>query len=347
MSKKYLIGYFSLIFFAFCLLVKNSVAASFKNRDYLTMVGSSTVYPFATVIAEQFGNDSKFKIPTVESIGSGGGFKLFCAGIGFEYPDFANASRKIEASELARCNKNGIKNIIEIKIGYDGIVLANAINGAKYSFTKEELFLALAEKIPQNGALITNPYQKWSDINPQLPNSDIVIYGMPPTSGTRDSFIEMVMNEVCDHKQEFIAAFSDSAKRSKKCKIIRSDGKFIEVGENPNLIIQKLRNDKNALGIFGFSFLEQNQNAIQSAAINGVKPLFKTIADGSYKLSRPLFIYVKQEHINLVSGMKEMIMAIISKENLGNEGYLIEKGLVPLTNIELSKIRNEVLQSLS
>ena len=334
----------ALLISAILLSVKNSLAG--KNRDYMTMVGSSTVYPFATIIAEQFGKDSKFKTPTVESIGTGGGFKLFCSGIGYEYPDFADASRKIEASELKKCHQNGVKDIVEIKIGYDGIVLANSVRGQKYNLSKEDLFLALAEKVPGNGSLIANPYQKWNEINPKLPNSKIIVYGMPTTSGTRDSFIEMVMNESCDHKKEFIAAYSDPATRSKKCKIIRSDAKFIEVGENPNLIIQKLKNDPNALGIFGFSYLEQNNGVIQPAVINGVDPSFKTIADNSYKLSRPLFIYAKKEHINLVPGIKEMIMTIISKENIGNDGYLLEKGLVPLTDKEVTKIRKEVLKAV-
>jgi phosphate transport system substrate-binding protein len=333
----------ALLISAILLPIKTSLAA--KNRDYITMVGSSTVYPFATIIAEQFGKDFKFKTPTVESIGTGGGFKLFCSGIGYEYPDFADASRKIEASEVKKCNQNGIKNIVEIKIGYDGIVLANANDGQKYNLSKEDLFLALAEKVPHNGVLIANPYQKWNEINPKLPNSKIVVYGMPPTSGTRDSFIEMVMNESCDHQKEFIAAYKDPSQRSKKCKIIRSDAKFIEVGENPNLIIQKLKNDPNALGIFGFSYLEQNKNSIKAAIINGVSPSFKTIANNSYKLSRPLFIYAKKEHIDLVPGMKEMIMKIISKENIGNSGYLLEKGLVPLTDNEVTKIRKEVLKA--
>lgn len=335
-----------LVFLTISLSVQNAVAAIVNSRDYITMVGSSTVYPFATIIAEEFGAEDKFKIPTVESIGTGGGFKLFCLGLGYEYPDFADASRRIESGELEKCRKNGVKELIEIKIGYDGIVLANSIDGMKYDLSKEEIFLALAKQVPQNGKLVDNFYQRWSQINPKLPNSKILIYGMPPTSGTRDSFVEMVMNEVCDHKKEYIAAYDNFAIRSKKCKIIRGDDKFIEVGENPNLIIQKLKNNQNALGIFGFSYLAQNRNVIKPVTINGVSPSFETIASNSYKLSRPLFIYAKKQHINMIPGMKEMILAIISKDNIGKDGYLLEKGLVPLTDKELASVRKDTLDQI-
>ncbi len=320
-----------------------------QKRNHIQIVGSSTVYPFTAVIAETFGRDTKFKTPIVESTGTGGGFKLFCLGVGYGFPDFANASRKIELSELKKCAESGVKNVLEIKIGYDGIVLANAVSDIKYSLTKEEIFLALAEKVPAKNKkeLIANPYQKWSDINPKLPKIEIAVYGPPTTSGTRDAFVELVMEDACKNLPEFIAAFPDSKVRKKKCHMIRSDGKFIEAGENDNLIVQKLKHDESALGIFGFSFLEENHSSIQSATINGVVPSFNTIVSGAYPVSRPLFIYAKKEHFALVLGMKEFVLEIISKNTLGNDGYLLQKGLIPLTDLELKKVRDEITNNLN
>ncbi len=320
-----------------------------QKRNHLQVVGSSTVYPFTAVIAETFGRDTKFKTPIIESTGTGGGFKLFCSGAGFNYPDFSNASRKIEASELKKCAENGVKEVVEIKIGYDGIVLANSVAGKKYSLTKKQVFLALAEKVPaKNGAeLVANPYQKWSDIDASLPKINIAIYGPPTTSGTRDAFVELVMEDACKDLPEFVAAFPDAKIRKKKCHMIRSDEKFIEAGENDNLIVQKLKNDPDALGIFGFSFLEENHHTIQAAIINNVAPSFDNIVSGSYSVSRPLFIYFKKEHLNLIAGMAEFIQEIISKNTIGNDGYLLQKGLIPLTDLELKKVRDEVTKSLN
>jgi phosphate transport system substrate-binding protein len=319
------------------------------QRKHIQVVGSSTVYPFTSVIAEEFGRNSTFKTPIIEATGTGGGFKLFCSGLGYGFPDFSNASRKIEPSEVERCSKAGIKNIIEIKIGYDGIVLANSTLGRKYSLTKKQIFLALAEKIPaQNKAvLVPNPYQKWSDIDSSLPKIAIAIYGPPTTSGTRDAFVELVMEDACMKMEEFVAAFPESKIRKKRCGIIRSDGKFIEAGENDNLIVQKLKNDRNALGIFGFSFLEENRNVIKAASINYVMPIFENIVSGDYPVSRPLFIYFKKEHLDLIKGMREFLAEITSKDTIGNDGYLLQKGLIPLTDLELKKVRDEVAKSLN
>ncbi len=319
-----------------------------SKRNHVQIVGSSTVYPFTAVIAEEFGRNSQFKTPIVEATGTGGGFKLFCLGIGYNYPDFSNASRKIEPSEIKKCAQNGISGIVEIKIGYDGIVLANSVLGKKYNLSKVQIFLALAQKIPDSktNQLIDNPYKKWSDIDSSLPDLKISIYGPPTTSGTRDAFVELVMEEPCMKMKAFIAAYSDSKIRSKKCRVIRSDGSFIEAGENDNLIVQKLKNDYDALGIFGFSFLEENGNLIQSASIDKIKPSFDNIASGAYPVSRPLFIYFKKEHLSLIDGMREFIMEITSKDTLGKDGYLLQKGLIPLTDLELKKVENEVMNSL-
>lgn len=337
------------IFLVFSFFLSSQAAenkAEISKRNYISIVGSSTVYPFTASVAERFGRDKKFRTPTVEANGTGGGFKLFCGGIGYSFPDFSNASRKIEPSEIKNCNENGIKQIGEIKIGYDGIVIANAISGKKMNLTKQQLFLALAEKIPHNGKLVENPYKKWKDIDPSLPNIAIRIYGPPSSSGTRDAFAELVLEHACINLPEFISEFSDKKIRGKKCRVIRSDGFFIEAGENDNLILQKLKNDKEALGIFGFSFLEENKNSIQASRIDGIEPSFASIISNKYSVSRPLFIYFKKEHFELVPGMKQFIQAIISKDTIGLDGYLVQKGLIPLSNSELKKTRDEVLQGL-
>ncbi len=317
-----------------------SFAFSWQNlkRNHIQIVGSSTVYPFAAVVAEEFGRNTEFKTPIVEANGTGGGFKLFCSGIGYNYPDFSNASRQIQNSEIKKCAENKI-TVGEIKIGYDGIVLANSIHGKKYNLTKEQIFLALAQKIPNNkGELVDNFYQKWSEIDKNLPDIKIAIYGPPSTSGTRDAFAELVMEEPCLKIKEFVSAFSDEKIRKKKCHIIRSDGAFIEAGENDNLIIQKLRNDKDALGIFGFSFLEENRNLLQASLIKGIEVSLETIVSGQYSISRPLFIYFKKEHLDLIPGMREFIKELTSIDTMGKDGYLLQKGLIPLTDIDLGKI---------
>lgn len=333
-------------------LGNQALAFDFKvaARSHINVVGSSTVYPFTAAIAEEFGrnNKSKTKTPIVESTGTGGGFKLFCSGVGYNYPDFSDASRRIEKSEIKKCNENGVAGIVEIKIGYDGIVLANSTKGVKYSLTKEQIFLALAEKTPdqKNGKLVENRYQKWSDIDANLPEINIAIYGPPSTSGTRDAFVELVMQDACDKMPAFKDAYPDAKIRKKKCSVIRSDGKFIEAGENDNLIVQKLKNDAQALGIFGFSFLEENHEVIQPALINNTLPSFNNIVSGAYPVSRPLFIYFKKEHLDLIPQMREFAKEIISKDTIGPDGYLLQKGLIPLTDSELKKVRNEVTASL-
>ncbi len=237
---------------------------------------------------------------------------------------------------------------MEIKIGYDGIVLANSINGRKYSLNKEQIFLALAAQVPSKDghSLIDNPYKEWSDIDNNLPEINITIYGPPPTSGTRDAFVELVMEEPCGRLPAFKNTYHDKKILSKKCHLIRSDGHFIEAGENDNLIVQKLKNDADALGIFGFSFLEENRHVIKAADINHIEPSFDSIVSGKYQVSRPLFIYFKKEHLELIPGMREFIEEIVNKNSIGNDGYLIQKGLIPLTQKEINFVRNKVIKSL-
>jgi len=307
-------------------------------RDYINIVGSSTVYPFATVVAEQFGKTTKFKTPKIESTGSGGGFKLFCAGVGVEHPDITNASRRMKKSECETAVKNGVKEIIEIKIGYDGIVVANSKKATPLKISRKELYLALAKNVPDpkgGEKLAPNPYKTWKDINPSLPDAKIEVLGPPPTSGTRDAFVELVMEQGAnqfawvkklDKKQYRAAAHT-----------VREDGAYIEAGENDNLIVQKLDANPNAFGIFGFSFLDQNTDKLQGAHVENVPPEFENIASGKYPVSRPLFFYVKKAHVEVIPGMKEFLKEFASEKAWGPDGYLSEKGLIPMPDAERRK----------
>jgi phosphate transport system substrate-binding protein len=316
------------------------------SRDYISIVGSSTVYPFATVVAEQFGKTTSYKTPKIESTGSGGGFKLFCEGIGVEYPDITNASRAIKSSECETCAKNGVTEIVEVKIGYDGIVLANSKKSAPFKLTRKDIFLALAKDVPDpkgGETLVPNPYKTWKDVNPSLPATKIEVLGPPPTSGTRDAFVELAM-EGGAKKFDFIKAMKSADKKKYKavCHTIREDGAYIEAGENDNLIVSKLDANPDALGIFGFSFLDQNADKIQGSFVDGVAPTFDGIADGSYPVSRPLFFYVKKAHVDQIPGMKEYLKEFTSEKAWGEDGYLSERGLIPLPDAERSEVKAAV-----
>jgi len=335
-------------------------------RDYISIVGSSTVYPFATVVAEQFGRTTRFKTPKVESTGSGGGLKLFCSGVGVEHPDVTNASRRIKASEQTLCAKNGVKDVIEVKVGYDGIVLGQAKTAQTLELSRKDIFLALAKQVPgPDGKLIDNPYKTWRDVNPALPATRIEVLGPPPTSGTRDAFVELAMEggakKFPDLKKlrgskdeaeikELMAklgipesAFNKKGKKVFKAVAhgIREDGAFIEAGENDNLIVQKLEANPAAVGIFGFSFLDQNADKIKGAKIDGQSPTFDAIADGAYPVSRPLYFYVKKAHVGAVPGIREYLAEFTSEKAFGEEGYLSEKGLIPMPEEERAKFAKD------
>jgi phosphate transport system substrate-binding protein len=312
-----------------------------EARDQIRVVGSSTVYPFTSAAAEQFGQDGKFKTPIVESTGTGGGFKLFCAGLGDSHPDINDASRAITAAEIDTCKTSGVVNIVEIPIGYDGIVIANAKGAKPYSFTKKQLFMALARQLPgKDGTLTKNPYIKWNEIDPSLPAQSIEVYGPPPTSGTRDAFGELVMEEGCKAFPEFTTAYPDEKERKKACTALREDGKYVEAGEDDNLIVQKLVSNKNALGIFGYSFLAENANKVQGSKVEGIAPTMEAIESGAYKVSRSLYVYVKGEHIGKIPGINEFIGELVSDAAIGKNGYLIAKGLLPLHDKELRLARD-------
>ncbi len=286
-----------------------------QAADQIRVVGSSTVYPFVTVVAEKFGKGGKFKTPIVESTGTGGGFKLFCSGTGADTPSMTNASRRIKPDELLTCRKNNVAEVSEVKIGYDGIVVANSTAGAKFNLSINDLALALAKSVPDAKdpkKLVPNTYKTWDQVNKALPKQKIEVYGPPPTSGTRDSFAEMIMEHGCAAWEAAKAAYADGDSRKKACRAIREDGVYIESGENDNLIVQKLKGNKNALGIFGYSFLEENKTIVQASKIANVAPTHATIADGSYVISRPLYVYVKRAHIGKVPGIKEFLTELTS-----------------------------------
>jgi phosphate transport system substrate-binding protein len=335
--------------------------AAHAARDYINVVGSSTVYPFSTVVAERFGKTTQFKTPKVESTGSGGGLKLFCSGVGVSSPDITNSSRRIKESEVALCNNNGVNEIIEVLIGFDGIVLGNSIKTEQMVLTRKDLFLALGKNVPNpdgSQTLIENPYQNWNEVNPALPARKIEVLGPPPTSGTRDAFSELALEGGCKEiswiadikKQSKAAGKAGDKKLSKKlkndfkaiCHNVREDGAFIEAGENDNLIVQKLNSNPNALGIFGFSFLDQNSDQIQGTNIDGSDPTFETISDGSYPVSRPLYFYVKKAHMGVIPGVAEYLNEFVSDKASGEEGYLTEKGMIPLNDEKRQQVKDAV-----
>ena len=314
------------------------LTATAEAREQIRIVGSSTVFPFSTTVAERFGKTSKFPTPIVESTGSGGGLKLFCAGAGDQNPDITNASRRIKKSEVAKCAKNGITDIVEVKIGYDGIVIAGSRKAKVMKLTLKEVFMALAKNVPAgNGKTMPNPYKTWKDVNAALPDTKIEVLGPPPTSGTRDAFAEVAMEGGCK-KFAWIKALKKKNKKAYKalCHTLREDGAYIEAGENDNLIVQKLGANPAALGIFGYSYLDQNTDKIQGSIINGKAPTFENISNGSYPISRSLQFYVKKSRIGKVPGIREYMAEFTSGKAWGPEGYLADKGLIPMSARERS-----------
>ena len=337
--------------------LKNALAFDLKflksKRNYIYLVGSSTVSPFMAAVSEEFYrtqslNNRNAVIPVVESDGSTEGFRMFCAGVGYKYPDFANSSRLIRENEMEDCHRNGAKEIVEVKIGYDGIVLASSRGSKKMQLTTDQIFMALAEKIydAKSGKIISNPYQNWNEIDSALPKKKITIYGPPLTSGTRDVFADIVLEENCFLKKEFIAAFPDRDIRRRQCRKIRSDGNFIESGENDNVIVRALKEKKEALGIFGFNFLAVNGKTIQAVSIDNIAPTFDTISSKKYPLSRPLFVYFKKENLSTTPQMRDFVNEIISEETIGQKGYLARSGLIALGDKELLEIRKNTLAQL-
>ncbi len=320
-----------------------TIAGTAEARDQIRIVGSSTVYPFTTTVAEQFGKTTNFKTPVIESTGTGGGFKLFCSGVGVEHPDMTNASRAIKKSEVENCAANGVKEITEVKVGYDGIVMANSKAAPEMDVTEQQIFLALAKDIPDGkGGLKANDNMTWKDVDPSLPDVKIEVLGPPPTSGTRDAFAELAMEGGCETFDSIKdMKKSDGDKYKAVCHSIREDGAYVEAGENDVLIVRKLEANPNAFGVFGFSFLDQNLDKVQGSKIDGVAPTFETIASGDYPLSRPLFFYVKKAHVGVIPGMQEFLTEFTSEKAWGDEGYLTDKGLIPMPEEEREKFRSD------
>ncbi len=321
-------------------------AAYAQTRDTISVVGSSTVFPFSKVAAERFGRGSKFKAPKIESTGTGGGFKEFCKGLGVGTADITNASRRIKESEFEMCKQNGVKDIVEVLIGYDGIVIANSREAKQLDITLKDIYLALAKQVPNpdgSKTLVENPYRTWADVNPKLPKNKISVLGPPPTSGTRDAFVELAMEGGCS-EIDWIKELKKTDKQRFKqiCHIMREDGAYIDAGENDNLIVQKLDASPKTLGIFGFSFLDQNSDKVQPSLISGVEPTFESIADGTYPVARPLYFYVKKAHVGEIPGIKEYLAEFTSGRAWGEFGYLSEKGMIPLSEEKRKQIGNQV-----
>lgn len=309
-----------------------AAAGQAQARDQIQIVGSSTVFPFSTAVAEAFGQKTDFKTPVVESTGSGGGMKLFCAGLGENTPDVTNASRRIKESEFEQCMENGVTPV-EVKVGFDGIVLANSKEAPQMQLSMENIFNALAKNVVVDGEIVANPYMNWSDIDSSLPNAKIEVLGPPPTSGTRDAFVELVMEKSCPQEIE--------TQDEKMCTEMREDGAFIEAGENDNLMVQKLEANADAVAIFGFSFLDQNADKLQGAIVGGVSPEFEKIASGEYSISRSLYFYVKKEHVGVIPGIEEFVAEFVDEGTWGDDGYLSDKGLIPLPAADREKIAEE------
>jgi len=321
--------------FILSLLFALVITSYASARDQIKIVGSSTVYPYATVVAEKFGKGGKFKTPVIESTGTGGGMKLFCAGVGTQHPDITNASRAIKSKEKALCAKNGVKDIVEIIVGNDGISFAHSVKAKNIDFTKEQLWRALAHDVDVNGKVVANPYKKWSDIDKSLPNVGIKIMVPPPTSGTRDAWNSLVMGKGCS--KGFKTAMGDKAKKG--CAKLREDGLAIEAGENDTLIVNKLAADPEMFGLFGYSYLVANKDKIKAAKIEGKLPSLASIQDYSYPIARPLFFYVKKSHVGVVPGIKEFLAEFTAKGTMGPKGYLTDIGLVPLDNKTYKTVR--------
>jgi len=326
---------------ALALLSSTGLAAA---RDQIRIVGSSTVYPFTTVVAEQLGKTAGVKTPVVESTGTGGGMKLFCDGVGVQFPDATNASRRMKAGEFELCQKNGVKDIMELMIGYDGLTLALSKKNPPMSLTRAQVFLALAKNVPgPDGKLIPNPYKTWNQIDPSLPNRPIEVLGPPPTSGTRDSFHELVLEPGAEQIPALKALKAADRKTFDAAwKSIREDGVYVEAGENDNVIVQKLEANPGAIGIFGYSFLEENVSKVQGVKLDGVEPNEETISALKYPAAREMFVYVKKAHIGVVPGLDKFAQEFVSNRAAGDGGYLEKKGLVPVPKDRLANSQANV-----
>ena len=289
-------------------------------------VGSSTVYPFAKMAAERVARaNPRLGTPIIESTGTGAGFKLFCSGVGERFPDVSNASRRMKAKEAQQCASNGVKDVTEIQLGLDGVAIATAKGTPIAGITQRDLYLAIA-KTPFGKP---NKAKTWKDVNSRLPALPIRVYGPPTTSGTRDALGELLMTPPCEANSSMAALKkSNEAKFKAICTAVRTDGAYIEAGENDNLIVQKLAANPGTLGIFGYSFLEENTAKVKGVAINGVAPTYQTISTFKYPGARPLYIYVKNAHVRAIPAIRAFVAEITKESAIGPKGYMLAGGLV-------------------
>jgi phosphate transport system substrate-binding protein len=320
-------------------------AGAAEARDQVRVVGSSTVFPYSQAAAERFGANTGATAPVVESTGTGGGMQIFCEGVGVDFADITGASRAMKSSEWDLCRENGVDNVTEVLLGYDGLSMAVSQSGEALDLTKGQLFSALAAEVEVDGEVVANPHQSWSDVDSSLPDIPILVYGPPPTSGTRDAWVELVMEEGC---VEFAAIEAlDEARMEAVCQRMRTDGPFVEAGENDNLIVQRLTSDQNAYGIFGYSFLYENQDQLKAVSVGGVEPNEETIESGEYGVSRPLFIYIKNAHRGVIPNLQEFVEEYVSDDAMGPGGYLSERGLIPLPEDKLSEVQKAATEAIS
>ncbi|WP_170444645.1 substrate-binding domain-containing protein [Ruegeria arenilitoris] len=326
-------------------LAITAIAASAASaRDAIRIVGSSTVFPYTQAVAEQFANNTGAASPIVESTGTGGGMKIFCEGIGENTADITGASRAMKASEYELCQKNGVTDISEALIGFDGLSIAiSRSNEQDWDLSLAEIYMALGAQVPVDGEWKDNPYKTWNEINPDLPAVEILAYGPPPTSGTRDAFVELAMHEGCKELDFVKSGDFDKKWVKENCSRMRTDGPFVEAGENDNLIVQRLEADPNAVGIFGYSFLYENLDKLKPVTIEGVEPNADTIADKSYPVSRPLYFYVKNAHRGVIPNLDEFLEEYMSDDALASDGYLAERGLVALSDERREELQDAIL----
>jgi phosphate transport system substrate-binding protein len=332
------------------LIASALLATTLTAREQIKIVGSSTVYPFSSSVAEEFGATTKFPTPVVESTGTGGGMKLFCAGNDINTPDITNASRRIKDKELQMCFDNGVTDVTEALIGFDGIAVAQSAKVAGFNVTKAQLALAVAQEVPSadGKSLIANPYKKWSDIDASLPNREITVYGPPKSSGTRDSFEELVLQATFKTMAVYTDLFKADEKANKKYKkysVIRTDGAYVESGENDNLIVQKLTKNDTAIGIFGYSFLDENKDKVMGITIDGIAPTTDTISTGKYPVARSMYFYIKNSHLKDVPSLKEYTNLFMSEKMIGKDGILGEIGLITLDDKTRTDARAKVMNN--
>ena len=322
-----------------CLL---GMSSQILARDQVRVVGSSTLFPFASRVAEALGRQGRWKTPVVESVGTGGGFRLFCAGVGDATPDITDASRPMTSSEVAECARNGVGPVVGIRVGLDGMLLVNMKSAPAFALTREQLYRAVARRVPRNGQLVPNPYHRWREISPELPDLPIRIYGPAPNHGTRDAFVALAIAPACERVPE-VRSLSP-LERQVACQALREDGAWIDVNADYAVLLRRLLADPQALGVLGFSYLDNNRDKLKAARIEGIDPTPESIGAWTYTLARPLFIYVKQAHIGRVLGLLEYVQEFVSERASGARGYLIDQGLMPLPEAQLSAERAKVQQ---